>query len=72
MANHAVCRRIAWLHINGAEEMWQQKIKQKVLHVTCNSKYRVSKPHARTPSCGQKKQILSGKVRQTRTDTVYS
>lgn len=71
MANRPVCRHIAWLHINEAEEMWQQKTKQTVCHVTCNSKYCVSKPHARTPSCGQKKQILSGKVRQTRTDAVY-
>ena len=39
--NCTVCRHAAWLHINGAEEMWQEKTKQKVCHMTCDNKYRV-------------------------------
>lgn len=38
---HTVCRHAAWPHINGAEEMWQEKTKQKVRHMTCNNKYHV-------------------------------
>lgn len=34
-------RQPACLHMNGAEEMWQEKTKQKVCHMTCNNKYLV-------------------------------
>lgn len=49
--NRTVCRHAAWFRINGAEEMWQEKTKQKVCHMTCNNKYHVVQPHPMSP-CG--------------------
>ena len=39
VGNRTVCGHTAWLHISGAGEMWQEKTKQKVCHMTCNNKY---------------------------------
>lgn len=67
--NHTACRHAACTHVNGAEEMWQEKTKQKVCHMICNNEYLVVKSHPTSASGGQQKQIVTDRVRQTWTDT---